>query len=63
VGLSMGSSLNPFCSFSFDLSALSKLVIIGTLIAGRVGTITLGSAILKPHPLEYTYPEEPIVVG
>lgn len=63
VGLSMGSSLNPFCSFSYDLSALSKLVIIGTLIAGRVGTITLGSAILKPHPLEYAYPEEPIVVG
>ena len=63
VGLSLGSTMNPFCSFSYDLSALGKLVIIGTLIAGRVGTITLGSAILKPHPLEYEYPEEPIVVG
>jgi len=63
VGLSLGSTVNPFCSFSHDLSAFGKLVIIGTLIAGRVGTITIGSAILKPHPLEYEYPEEPIVIG
>jgi len=27
------------------------------------GTITIGSALLRPHPLEYSYPEEPIVVG
>jgi trk system potassium uptake protein TrkH len=63
VGLSLGSSLNPFCSFSHDLSAIGKLIIIGVMIAGRVGTITVGSAILKPHPIDYAYPEEPIVVG
>ncbi len=63
VGLSLGSSTNPYCSFVYDLSALGKLVIISVLIAGRVGTLTIGSAILKPHPLEYSYPEEPIVVG
>ncbi|MCK4940920.1 Trk family potassium uptake protein [candidate division WOR-3 bacterium] len=63
VGLSFGSTVNPFCSFSYDLSTIGKLVIICVAIAGRVGTITVGSAILKPHPLEYSYPEEPIVVG
>jgi trk system potassium uptake protein TrkH len=63
VGLSTGSSLNPFCSFSYDLSALGKLIIIGVMITGRVGTLTIGSALLKPHPLEYAYAEEPIVVG
>jgi trk system potassium uptake protein TrkH len=63
VGLSLGSSVNPYCSFSFDLSAISKLVIISVMITGRVGTITIGSALLRPHPLEYKYPEEPIVIG
>jgi len=63
VGLSLGSSINPFCSFSYDLSIIGKLVIIMVVIAGRVGTITIGSALLRPHPLEYSYPEEPIVVG
>lgn len=63
VGLSLGSSVNPYCSFSYDLSWLSKLVIILVVVTGRVGTITIGSALLKPHPLDYKYPEEPIVVG
>jgi trk system potassium uptake protein TrkH len=63
VGLSMGSSNNPFCSFSYDLSTIGKTLIILLIIAGRVGTITIGSALLKPHPLDYKYPEEPIVVG
>jgi trk system potassium uptake protein TrkH len=63
VGLSLGSAINSSCSFVYDLSAFGKLIIISVMIAGRVGTLTIGSAILKPHPLEYTYPEEPIVVG
>lgn len=63
VGLSLGSSLNPFCSFAYDLSVIGKLVIIILVIAGRVGTITVGGALLRSHPLEYSYPEEPIVVG
>ncbi|MBE0433641.1 Trk family potassium uptake protein [candidate division WOR-3 bacterium] len=63
VGLSLGSSINPFCSFVYDLSALGKLIIISVMIAGRVGTLTISSALLKPHPLEYSYPEEPIVIG
>ncbi len=63
VGLSLGSALKPFCSFSYDLSWISKLVIIITMITGRVGTITIGSALLRPHPMDFKYPEEPIVIG
>ena len=63
VGLSLGSAQNPCCSFSHDLSAIGKLIIIAVMLTGRIGTITIGSAILKPHPREYAYPEEQIVVG
>lgn len=63
VGLSLGSSVNEFCSFSYDLSWLGKLVIILTMITGRVGTITIGSALLRPHLMDFKYPEEPIVIG
>lgn len=63
VGLSLGSAQNPCCSFAYDLSVLGKLVIIGVMLTGRIGTLTIGSAILKPHPMEYAYPEEQIVVG
>jgi trk system potassium uptake protein TrkH len=63
VGLSLGSSVNSCCSFSYDLSWISKLVIILTMITGRVGTITIGSALLKPHLTDFKYPEEPIVIG
>jgi trk system potassium uptake protein TrkH len=63
VGLSLGSSVNHLCSFSYDLSAVGKLFVILVMIAGRVGTLTIGSALLKPHPLDYSYPEEPIVIG
>jgi trk system potassium uptake protein TrkH len=63
VGLSLGSSTSPYCSFVYDLSAFGKLIIILTMITGRVGTITIGSALLRPHLHEYKYPEEPIVIG
>jgi len=63
VGLSLGSAVNPSCSFSYDLSFFSKLIMIFVMITGRVGTITIGSALLRPHLLEYKYPEEPIVIG
>lgn len=63
VGLSLGSSSNPICSFSYDLTAAGKLIIILLIITGRVGTVTIGGALLKPHLLDYKYPEEPIVVG
>jgi trk system potassium uptake protein TrkH len=63
VGLSLGSSINHFCSFSYDLSSVGKLLIVLVMIAGRVGTLTIGSALLQPHPLDYSFPEEPIVIG
>lgn len=63
VGLSLGSSLNPACNFSFDLSWISKLIIVIVMISGKVGTITLGSALLKPRFLKYSYPQESIIIG
>ncbi len=63
VGLSLGSGLNPTCNFSFDLSAIGKLIIVAVMISGKVGTITIGSALLRPRPMAYSYPEESIVVG
>ncbi|MGQ9464305.1 MAG: TrkH family potassium uptake protein [bacterium] len=63
VGLSFGSNIKPSLSFSFDLSAISKLIIIFIMLSGRVGTLTLSHALLKPRPREFTYPEESIVIG
>jgi trk system potassium uptake protein TrkH len=63
VGLSLGSGTHAFCSFSYDLSGISKIIITLIIIIGRVGTITIGGALLRPHPLDYKFPEEPIVVG
>lgn len=63
VGLSLGSNIHPYCSFSYDLSTASKLIIALVIITGRVGTITIGGALLKPHHLDYKYPEDPVVVG
>ncbi|OGC42749.1 hypothetical protein A2Y85_02440 [candidate division WOR-3 bacterium RBG_13_43_14] len=63
VGLSLGSSLNNDCSFAFDLSFVGKLMIILVMIIGRVGTLTIGSALLRPHLIEYKYPTEEVVIG
>jgi trk system potassium uptake protein TrkH len=63
VGLSLGSSIQSNCNFAYDLFAFGKLVLILVMITGRVGTITIGGAILKRHLLSYSYPEESIVVG
>jgi len=56
VGLSTG--VTP------HLSAISQLIIVGIMFTGRVGILTLGTALvmnLKP-PL-YRYPEEGLVIG
>jgi Trk-type K+ transport system membrane component len=63
VGPSVGSSIQPNCNFAYDLSAFGKSVLVLVMIAGHVGTITIGGAILKRHLPNYSYPEEPIVVG
>jgi trk system potassium uptake protein TrkH len=63
VGLSTGSKIDLACSLSCDLSWISKIIIMLLMIGGRVGLITLASALLKPHKLECTFPEESIVIG
>lgn len=64
VGLSVGSSLNPHCSFSYDFSPWGKLLIILTMFAGRLGPLTMGSAVVwhrKDQPFEY--PEAKVLIG
>jgi trk system potassium uptake protein TrkH len=64
VGLSIGSAINPLLSFSYDFSNWGKLLIILTMFAGRLGPLTLGSAVVwhrKDQPFEY--PEAKVLIG
>ncbi len=63
VGLSLGSDISSTCNFVYDLSIIGKIIIIIIMLIGRVGTLTLSSALIKPRSLEYNYSEESIVVG
>jgi len=63
VGLSLGSNINPTCNYVSEFSVLGKLLMILVMLIGRVGTLTLGSALIKPHIPEFTYPEDSIIVG
>ncbi|MEO0122572.1 MAG: TrkH family potassium uptake protein [candidate division WOR-3 bacterium] len=63
VGLSLGSNLNPYCNYVGEFSLFSKLIIILLMLIGRVGTLTLGSALIRPRNFDFSYPEESIVVG
>jgi len=64
VGLSIGSTVNPLLSSSYDFSSWGKLLIILTMFAGRIGPLTLGSAVVwhrKDQPFEY--PEAKVLIG
>ncbi|MCX7994651.1 MAG: TrkH family potassium uptake protein [candidate division WOR-3 bacterium] len=63
VGLSLGSAMNPSCSYACELSTVGKLLIIILMLVGRIGTLTIGSAIVRPHEVDYSYPEEHIAIG
>jgi trk system potassium uptake protein TrkH len=63
VGLSLGSKLATNLSASFDFSQAGKIVIIATMLIGRIGTLTVGSALIRPRQLTYTYPEGKVLVG
>lgn len=63
VGLSLGSDFISCCSYATDFTPFSKLIIIFLMLIGRVGTLTIGSAFIKTHNLDFSYPEEPIIVG
>ena len=55
VGLSM--------QVSQELSTFAKLVVIGVMFFGRVGSITLVLALSARKPRGYAYPQEDIAVG
>ncbi|MFC2060887.1 TrkH family potassium uptake protein [Elusimicrobiota bacterium] len=56
VGLSTG--------ITDDLKTISKLLIILTMFFGRLGPLTIGSAILrKTKKVSYRYPEQEVAVG
>ncbi|MEO0093478.1 MAG: TrkH family potassium uptake protein [candidate division WOR-3 bacterium] len=63
VGLSLGSKLQAHLSASYDFSTLGKLIVIATMLVGRVGTLTVGTALIRPKKLNYTYPEGTVLVG
>ncbi len=63
VGLSLGSKLVANLSASYDFSTIGKLIVIATMVIGRVGTLTAGSALIKQKKLNYTYPEGTVLVG
>ena len=56
VGLTMG--ITP------GLSIIGKIIIIITMFAGRIGPLTLALAVaIKEEKIDYTYPEEKVMVG
>lgn len=64
VGLSTGSSSEPTVSLSHDFTSAGKLVIIATMLAGRIGPLTLGAAIFLRRDRErYRYSTARILVG
>lgn len=47
-----------------EISSLSKAVLILLMFLGRVGPVTIGTAlVLRSRPLPYTYPEERPIIG
>jgi trk system potassium uptake protein TrkH len=64
VGLSVGSYTKPQTSLSHDFSSLGKVIIALTMLAGRVGPLTLGVAVVVRQRREvFAYPEERVLIG
>ncbi|MEO0091567.1 MAG: TrkH family potassium uptake protein [candidate division WOR-3 bacterium] len=63
VGLSRGSEIMANLSASYDFTLLGKLVIILTMLIGRVGILTLATALIRKKIISYSYPEGVILVG
>ncbi|MEJ2355865.1 MAG: potassium transporter TrkG [candidate division WOR-3 bacterium] len=63
VGLSMGSSANPVLSLSHDFTVLGKLIIIITMLAGRIGPLTLVATVLKRKSESFKYPLAKVQIG
>ncbi len=63
VGLSMGSSIRPILSLSHDFTVLGKLIIIITMLAGRIGPLTLVATVLKKKSESFQYPLAKVQIG
>jgi trk system potassium uptake protein TrkH len=63
VGLSTGSKLVANLSFSYDFSIIGKLIILATMLIGKIGTLTIGSALISQGRYRYTYPAGTVLVG
>jgi len=64
VGLSVGSYSKSQTSLSHDFSPLGKIIIALTMLAGRVGPLTLGVAVVIQQKREvFAYPEGRVLIG
>ncbi len=63
VGLSTGSVVRPTLSLSHDFTSLGKLLIIITMLAGRVGPLTLVATVLKKKSESFQYPLAKVQIG
>jgi len=63
VGLSMGSSARPVLSLSHDFTIFGKLIIIITMLAGRIGPLTLVATVLKRKSESFKYPLAKVQIG
>lgn len=64
VGLSMGSRARPVLSLVHDFSIIGKLIIILTMIAGRVGPLTFAAMVMHARITEtLKYPPARIQIG
>ena len=63
VGLSMGSSVNPILSLSRDFTVFGKLMIIITMLAGRIGPLPLVATVLKRKSESFKYPLAKVQIG
>lgn len=64
VGLSIGSASHPACSLSHDFNVWGKILIMLTMFAGRVGPLTLGTAVVwRRKDLPFDYPEARVLIG
>jgi trk system potassium uptake protein TrkH len=52
------------CGITSELTSAGKLIIIATMLIGRLGPLTLLAAMtFNLKPARYSYPDEPIIVG
>ncbi|MFQ5910781.1 MAG: potassium transporter TrkG, partial [Thermoplasmata archaeon] len=64
VGLSVGSYTRSPTSLSHDFTPFGKIVIALTMLAGRVGPLTLGVAVvLRQRKETFVYPEGRVLIG